>query len=193
VHWIWENAIGSENEAMIYGVPDSLRPLLERGLAFDHGVRSSASVPLVVVTRNADSQGTLNDNLVAPGTTGLLLSSKLRTALAAGGVDNIEYFPTRIDNPQDGSTTDDYRLANIIGCIACVDLEKSALQMHPDLPGTIEFIDSLVLDESRIRGHLCFRLKEFRPVVVVHDQVKQACEAAGVTGVRFVPPEEFSL
>jgi hypothetical protein len=193
MNWIWEHAITSEQEAMIYGVPDVLVALRARGVRFDLGVRAPVGVPLVVIERDDQSQGTLNDNLVAPGTTGLLLSSRLRKALATAGVDNIEYFPTRIHNPQDGSTTDDYCLANIVGAVACIDRDQSVLHMHPDLADEIEFIDSLVLDAARIRGSLCCRLKEFLPVIVVHDRVKEACEAAQVTGVRFVRPQDFSL
>lgn len=192
MYWVWVNVIDSEKEAIIYGSPKALDQLRESGVRFDDGINIKVNVPSLLIERDEDSQGRLNDNVIAFGTTGLLFSSKLRGVLAASGVDNIEYFPVRIVNLLDGSNTDDYHLANIVGRIACVDLVASDVQMHQVFTDQIEFIDALVLDESRIFGTLYFRLLEHSQVVIVHEQVKISCEQAGVTGVRFVRPEYFS-
>jgi hypothetical protein len=190
VYWIWANERSDDAEARISGTPE----VVEReDLAFDRGVRLTRAVPLVEIVRDEDSQGVLTDNLIAPGTNGLVMSKRLRDTLARAGVTNIDYYPCRITNPADGSVTDDYQIANVIGQIACVDREASDLEMHPKRPDEIEFINSLVLDESAIAGPLMFRLAEFRQLIVVHDQVKDACTAAGITGIKFYRPEEFSL
>jgi len=193
MYWIWENSI-DENElnAMIYGVPEALKMLREFGIRFDDGNHINAEVPKIIIERDGDSQGHLNDNLVAPGTSGLLFSAKLRSVLANCGVDNIEYFPVTIHNPQDGSSSQEYYLANIVGRIACVDLAGSDVQMHPNFPDEIEFMDSLKLDESLINGVLIFRLFEHSQVIIAHEKIKNACELSGITGVKFTLPQAFS-
>lgn len=98
-----------------------------------------------------------------------------------------------LNNPQDNSSVVDYQLANIVGRVACVDIAGSDVQMHPNAPGSIEFIDSLEIDEAKARGNLLFRLAEHTQVIVMADVVKHACEAAGLTGMRFLRPEDFSL
>ena len=93
MYWIWETSIDeNELDAMIYGVPEALKMLREFGIRFDDGNHINAEVPKIIIDRDGDSQGHLNDNLVAPGTSGLLFSAKLRSVLANCVVDNIEYF-----------------------------------------------------------------------------------------------------
>lgn len=190
MYWIWANERSSDAEARIAGVPE----VVEReDLAFDRGARVSRDVPLIEILRDEDSQGVLTDNLIAPGVGGLVISARLRDTLARAGVTNIDYYPCRLTNLADGTVSDDYQVANVIGQIACVDRAASDLEMHPKRPDEIEFINSLVLDEHAIAGPLMFRLAEFQQLVVAHDQVKDACTSAGITGVKFYRPEEFSL
>jgi len=189
MHWIWQNLRGNDNEARIEGRPAEIAQLGER---LDRGVRIVKTVPPIRIVRDADSQGTLTDNQLAPGTTGLLLSSRLRKLLGDVGVTNIDYYPVTIENPSDGSRTDDYALGNLIGRVTCFDLEKSALQMDPTL-GEVEFIDSLVLKPIGLDGLQMFRAAEHAQVIVVHPAVREACLSAGITGVQFVLPEDFSL
>jgi hypothetical protein len=193
MYWVWEPLIEGDDVAMIYGVPDALLQVKAKGSRFDFGMRVLVSVPPILIVRNDDSLGRLNDNVVAPGLTGLLLSSRLRDALAAAGVDNIDYYPVRIDTPQTGDSTVDYALANVVGTCACVDFAASDVTIDSVEPGKIRFIESLVLDEARIHDARMFRLFEHLQVVVVHDNVKSVCESNGVTGVRFVRPADFSL
>jgi len=190
MYWIWANEPDSEDEAMIYGVP----PVIEReDLNFDDGIRIERDVPFIEIIQDEDSQGILTDNLIAPGTRGLLFSSRLRNTLATAGVDNIDYYPCRISNPMDGSHTDDYMIANIIGQISCIDREASDLEMHSKFPDVIEFINLLVLDDKKIRDSLIFRLKEFTQVIVVHDKIKNACTEQSISGITFYTPQNYSL
>jgi hypothetical protein len=193
MYWIWESTVNSEDEAMIYGVPEALLPLRQQKIRFDLGKRFETVIPPIVIARNADSQGKLNDNLIAAGTTGLLFSKRLRNTLSAARVDNIDYYSVRIENPADGTSTNDYSLANIVGSCACVDLSASDVELDSQVPGKIRFIESLKLDESLIQGLRCFRLFEHLQVIVVHEDIKHTCEQAGISGVRFTRPADFSL
>lgn len=189
MHWIWKSLRSSDSEARISGRPDVITAL---GLNFDEGNRIQTSVPLIRIVRDEDSQGRLTDNQLAPGTTGLLFSGRLRDLLAKAGVHNIDYYPVIIENPIDGTRTDDYQLGNLIGRVACIDMAKSEVQLHPRT-GKIEFIDSLVLDETKLAYLRMFRTAEHAQVIVVHESVRNACVVAGITGVSFFLPAEFSL
>lgn len=189
MHWIWKSLRSSDDEASIAGRPDAITAL---GARFDQGAKVLPPVPHIRILRDEDSQGRLTDNQLAAGTTGLLFSRRLREMLAAVGVANIDYYPVTIENPFDGTQSDDYELANLIGRVACIDLAKSALQLEPRL-GTVEFIDSLVLDEARIGPLRMFRTVEHAQVIVVHEAVRNACVDAGMTGIQFFLPEDYSL
>jgi len=175
---------------VIHGVPVVIE---QEDLSFDDGIRVLTAVPLIVINANEESIGTLTDNLIAPGTRGLLFSSRLRQVLMGEGVDNIDYYPTKIIGLGSGISNEDYQLANIVGRIRCVDFAASDIDMHPDFPDTIEFINALALDENRIEESLMFRLAEHCQVIVVHERVKAACERAGITGIQFFQPSDFSF
>jgi Immunity protein family (Imm11) len=189
-YWVWANEPTRDDEAMIYGVP----PIIERlRLLFNQGQPVISSVPLIEIERDSDSQGVLTDNLIAAGVKGLLFSSRLRELLRASGVENIEYFPTVIRNPADGTETQDYSIANVLGLIACLDRAKSVVEHPPGDPDYIEFIEKLALDGTRIRGADFFRLAEKSQILIASERVKRACEAAKITGVRFYAPQDYKF
>ena len=186
-YWIWATEAQSEMQARIHGRPAIVNEL---GLSFDSGVNQSQPVPNIEIRVSSDAIGVLTDNLIAPGTTGLLFNSRLRTLLLQNGVDNIEYFPATLFLEKSGDSITDYMIANVIGCIACVSGESELLL---DKNGQVEFIDRLVLDEQIPQERLMFRLAEYRQIVIVHEYVKNAIEAAHITGVKFYRPEEYVL
>jgi len=190
MYWIWFNEPTADDEAAIYDPPVIFE---EEDISLGDGVRVGRAIPPVTVVRDEDAQGVLPDNLTVPRAMGLVFSSRLRAVLTAVGVDNIDYYPCRITNPADGTTSEDYMLANVIGKVECIDLAQSDLEMHPMLPNAIQFINTLVLNEEAIGDALIFRLADFLPIVVVHEKVKEAVAAAGVTGVRFYEPENVPL
>ncbi len=189
MYWIWQSLRANDDEARIADRPAVIRAL---GVRFDEGARIDVAVPMIRMIRDEDSQGQLTDNLIAPGTTGLVLSSRLRQLLTAHGVHNMEYYPVELENPVDNTRTEDYQLGNLIGRVTCFDLEQSALQRDPRT-GAIEFIDALALDESKIGELRMFRSAEHAQVIVVHEDIRNACVAANITGVVFVRPAEFSM
>jgi hypothetical protein len=189
MYWIWQSLRANDNEARIADRPAVISEL---GVRFDEGARIQVAVPMIRMIRDEDSQGQLTDNLIAPGSTGLVLSSRLRQLLTAHGVHNIEYYPVVLENPIDNMRTDDYQLGNVIGRVACFDLEQSELHRNPRT-GAIEFIDALALDQTKIGELRMFRSAEHAQVIVVHDDIRNACVAANITGVMFVRPANFSM
>lgn len=189
-HWIWANEPTADDEAMIYGTPRAVEAL---DLEFNNGLLVTTKVPPIEVVQDDDSQGVLTDNLIASGTNGLLFSTRLRDLLQKIGIDNIQYFPAVVRNPVEKTSTKDYSIANIIGRVACIDRKSSELEMSPDDPDRIEFIESLAIDEKKARGLDLFRLDEKTEIIVLSDRVKKACEKAKITGVRFYPPKDFTF
>jgi hypothetical protein len=113
-------------------------------------------------------------------------------ALAAAGVDNIQYFDALLRDPASGTEYRDYKAYNIVGLVACADLAASQLMgTTPARMGDTDFA-SLVIDETKTGGALLFRLAENVSAIVVHERVKQAIEAAGIPGFVFYGPGEWS-
>ena len=75
-----------------------------------------------------------------------------------------------------------YKAANIHDVIFCVDKEHSDLYVDDENPFNLWSIDRLALIEERLGDSLCFRLGERLSTVIVHRDVKEAIEAAGITG-----------
>jgi len=190
MYFVWANRRNSPKEMVIHGVP---KVIDDGNINFDEGLRIEQEVSPIDIHLTRDAKGTMTDNLLAPGTRGLLFSSRLRQLLKKTGVGNIDYYPVRIFGAKKELLTKDYKLANLTALIPCVDFATSDLEMHPDDPDSIEAINSLTLNESRIKGALMFRLKEHSQIIVVHEKIKTACEAERMSGVQFFEPENFTL
>ncbi|MBN1961018.1 MAG: hypothetical protein JW841_08725 [Deltaproteobacteria bacterium] len=187
MYWIFATETQNESQAQIFGRPEVIKQL---GLSFNRGLPITTKVPEIEIKVSPADENILTDNLIAKGTKGLVFNSKLREAISNTGVDNIEYFDVAVLLESSGKIIRDYKMANIVGRIDCID-PTSELQRDDD--GSIEFIDKLILDESKIHGALMFRLAEFLSIVIVHENVKQAVEAGGFTGINFYQPEDYVL
>ena len=192
MYWIWTHEPDIEQAAMIKTVPGFIE---KQDIRFDRGekVKIDMKEPINLILKKHDL-GIFTDNLISPGVRGLLFSDKLKKVLTELGVNNIDYFPLKIENPIDKNIYENYQIANVLSCHSCLNLEKSELSFDPDFPEQIEFIDSLVIDESKIPEELLlFRLKEYKVLLVVHEKVKEACNNAGITGINFLKPEDFFI
>lgn len=113
-------------------------------------------------------------------------------ALRAAGVDNIQTFDAVLVNPDTGERHVNYKAYNIVGLVACADMQASQLMgTSNSTMGDVDFL-GLVIDESKTGGALLFRLAESINAVVVHEQVKQAIDASGIPGFVFYGPGEWS-
>ncbi len=118
----------------------------------------------------------------------LLFSSKLIEILSEQNVDNIQYFDSKvIYSPT--QTAVEYNVANIIGVISGLNMEKSELMLSP--MGNVMFIDKMVFDEEKMKEHKVFRLKEKPTLLIVHKSIKEAIETASLKGIMFVSDDEY--
>jgi hypothetical protein len=111
--------------------------------------------------------------------------------LLKAGVDNIDYYPLRIVREKTGQVFRTHEAANILDTIFCMDREASALDIDDENPFHIWFIDRLALKYERLGDTPLFRLGERLSTVIVHRRVKEAVEAAGLTGPVFLPVEGY--
>lgn len=157
----------------------------------DIGARESRRLPVIEFTKPADDSGELLDN-VNTMFRGWLVSTRLREALEAARVDNIDYYAARIVDASTGRVHDNYWAANIVGLVSCMDRQKSVFDSLPVSPDLVQSIDELHLDHTKIHGEKIFRLKEYFPLILVDEAVKQTLSAARLRGVLLVPAEGYS-
>ncbi|MCB9762118.1 MAG: hypothetical protein H6741_13215 [Alphaproteobacteria bacterium] len=117
-----------------------------------------------------------------------LFSGRMREVLAGAGVDNVQYFPARVSSAVSGLSLD-HQVANIIGCVDLLDLERSDLVVDED--DFVEEIFGMVFDEARAEGRRLFRLGEFESLVIVRSDVRDAIERAGLTGMCFLRDVDY--
>lgn len=122
-----------------------------------------------------------------------LLRRDLIDSLVAGGVDNLDLYDAVLINPDDGSRHTDHKAVNIIGAIAAANLALSDATVHPGGAVIDVDFDRLVLDESRTRGELLFRLAESINGILVHERLKKHLQRSGFENLEFLRPDEVAL
>ena len=91
---------------------------------FNKGFKLTEDLPLIQFTKASDNDGELLD-WIPTALAGLTISARFKAALDSAGVTNVDYYPAVIKDEATGKVHDDIFVANIIGRIACVDMEKS--------------------------------------------------------------------
>jgi hypothetical protein len=122
----------------------------------------------------------------------LLLTGRVVTALREAGVDNLQVFDAVIRDPVTGREWTNYKVVNIVGVIACANLEESAfapLRGRPMID--MDFI-RLAIDEERAGGQLFFRLGECVTIILVHEKVKNHLVQKGINTLSFVSADGFT-
>ena len=120
-----------------------------------------------------------------------LYHEDLKDALDSLGVDNILYYPLKLRDPNDNSTESGYFLANIIGLLDCIDMDKS--KTKPWVTGIgFDFL-SMVIDESKTKGAKIFRLKDDPTKVIINQELKDYFDKTDMlVGVELIKTEDYS-
>ncbi len=118
---------------------------------------------------------------------GYLFSERFIELLKNLNVDNIQYFDAKVIYEPTGLQLP-YKAANITGIASGLDLNKSEVEFDDDI---IIDIESMHFNENKMQGHKIFRLQESIMLVVVHRDIKEAIENAGLTGFMFVTDDEY--
>ncbi|WP_163997959.1 imm11 family protein [Pyxidicoccus caerfyrddinensis] len=118
-----------------------------------------------------------------------LMTKRLLDALTAAGVNNLEVFPAVLIDSS-GAETTNHVAFNLVGLIAAADLNATRFAPGTERRMIDSDIDHLVVDPSKTGGALMFRLAEAVNVILVHEKVKTAIEAAGIDTMTFMLPED---
>ncbi|WP_224372322.1 imm11 family protein [Hyalangium versicolor] len=119
-----------------------------------------------------------------------LFSQRIKEALDAFGIDNIDYCPTRLLSESGKEDLNKYWLANILGAFACVDLEKSDAKPYPLGEGLYK-IGSFVINEQKTMGQALFRLAEKPRLIIINEALKERLEQLDLKGVRLRNTREY--
>ena len=123
----------------------------------------------------------------------LVVSKALRSVMERFDGQHIEFLPITLRDHRDKVASTEYSIVNVLGLTECVDRANSSFSVDPFIPTRISHVDKLVLlqDALPTDRHL-FRLKERPWAHLVSETLKKAIEDEGLTGMSFVPPEEFA-
>ncbi len=121
-----------------------------------------------------------------------VMSARLRDALQGAGVDNLDLYATELHDPVSGQVHRDFVAFNLVGKIAAADRARTRFA-----PGVKERlisadIDSLVVDEGKTRGALMFRLAESLNAILIHDDVCEAIQNAGIETLSFFETDAWA-
>ena len=122
-----------------------------------------------------------------------LFRQDLIEAMIAGGVDNLDLFNAVVIDPDDGRRHTNYKAVNIVGLISAADMGKSNATVHPGGPLIDVDFDGLVVDDTKTRGALIFRLAESTNAILVHERLKNHLQARGFTKLEFLDPKDAAL
>jgi hypothetical protein len=119
----------------------------------------------------------------------LIVSPRTSEVFRHVAPDAIQVFPVRI-----GATGVIYDIVNITQCVDCLDFAKSYVErfqpndpVRPDLAGEISLVINLHVDPERAGGKDLFRLSNYLGAVIISARLKEALEAARITGAAFKP------
>jgi hypothetical protein len=122
-----------------------------------------------------------------------LYRDDLVAALQSFGVDNLELYPARILDPDNGQYYENYKAVNIIGMVAAADMQKSVWSAPDGIPLVDVAFDKLVIDPNKARDLLFFRLAENNDAVMVHERLRDHLIKSGFTELEFHNPEHVAL
>lgn len=118
----------------------------------------------------------------------LLMSPKLVTCLNDLAVDNVQYIPAEAVYVPSRAVVP-YQLGNILGLVKALDVAASDCEVDED--GFVETFFSLRLNKAQIESLDLFRMYESFHTIIVSRRVRDALEAADVTGARFLADQEW--
>ncbi|TQV76399.1 hypothetical protein FLL45_00070 [Aliikangiella marina] len=174
-----------EGSPAIDGVPDNVDSLeWIQGKAMTN---PSDEGPLILdlALESGDYRGDIIDGFLT------LYSDELKDALEKFGIDNVKFYPVRLRDQDTNETEGGYWLANILGLLDCVDLNKS--KVKPWTTGIGYDFLSMVIDESKTNGLKIFRLKDDPTKVIISEEVKAHLESSDcLYGVELTLTEDYS-
>jgi hypothetical protein len=116
----------------------------------------------------------------------------LLDALLDCGVDNLQTYDAVLRDLDKGIEYKDYKAFNVVGLVAAADMSQSTMMGTSDSVMVDADFDRLVIDESKCRGQMLFRLAENITAIIVHERIKEEVEKRGIKGLFFYASGEWA-
>jgi Immunity protein family (Imm11) len=119
-------------------------------------------------------------------------SRRLKEFLEERVLQKVEYLPVTIIDHKGRTASTEYFIIHPIDPIDCLDLDQSGVRWSVLDDQSIDKVERLVIDRSKIKqDRLLFRFKYYENVVLIQREIAQSIKAAGFTGVRWVELGDF--
>ncbi len=117
-----------------------------------------------------------------------VFSNTLIETLVACGVNNIQTYKVDIVNPETNQRIEGYRAVNIIGKIACADMDASECER---LIENQYVFRKLVINPQKTYGTYIFRLAECTQIILIHENIVKKLPPSISKDLIFVPVDEL--
>jgi hypothetical protein len=112
----------------------------------------------------------------------------LREELIRLGIDNLQFFPVELENPE-GQIETKYQLVNVIGLLDAVDKSKSVIE--PRATGGRGRLRSFHIDPAAARGQHLFRIAEAPTLIVIDEWLFAKLDDFNLAGAWMLPTDEY--
>jgi len=126
-------------------------------------------------------------DIINPGVP--LFSQKMKMALDACGVENIDYYPVQLVDSETKEVLAEYWLAIVKNIIACIDLEKSTF-----IESTIGrmVISEFSIDQSKTEGLNLFRFHNIPGLIIINEDLKEKLSDIDFQGISIRHTKEYT-
>ena len=97
-----------------------------------------------------------------------VMSKRFVNALNEIGVDNIQTFPAVLVHEETGLKWSEYFAVNIVGKLACANLDKTT---YGTIGAGVIDIENLILDYEKTKSAILFRLAEDPTIIIINEKI----------------------
>lgn len=127
------------------------------------------------------------------GVAWVIVSGRTRALLAAHGGPQVEYLPVGVTDHAGHTVATDFAIVNPLAVVDAIDLAASEVTWNPIRKTLVSACRRLSIDPARVPAELqLFRLQHLEHTVVVRAELAGALSAAGLVGLAWVDPAEFT-
>ncbi|HIP19715.1 MAG TPA: hypothetical protein EYG70_01170 [Sulfurimonas sp.] len=126
-------------------------------------------------------------DIINPGVP--LFSNKMKSALDAVGITNIDYYPVEIIDEDSKELLAEYWLGIVTDIVSCIDVEKSVVG---ETAMGQSVITEFKIDENKTRGLNLFRFHNIPGLMIINEDVKNKLATQDFEGVSFKHTDKYS-
>lgn len=143
-------------------------------------------LPIIMEAEIEDGEDVVYTDIINPGVP--LFSNKIKRALDAYGITNIDYYPVLIVDEDTKETLAEYWLGIVTDIVACVDLDKTSFK---ETATGQKVISEFVIKQSKTKGLNLFRFHNIPGLIIISEELKRELSKTEFKGVSFKPTSEY--